>query len=403
VKIIARIIMIKEMLAEMLTKTITETIAIIRPKSFRAIAIVVLAVIFTGALHGGYLRFHGKGDLSQAQDQRTTTLKKATFAGGCFWCMEPPFEKLEGVVEVISGYSGGSLKNPTYHEVSSGKTGHIEAVQILYDPSKITYEELLDVFWKQIDPTDDGGQFADRGSQYKTAIFYHNDEQKKMAEASKLNLGKSGRFEKKIVTNIQKYNSFFPAEDYHQDYYETNSERYKSYKYYSGREGYLEGVWEDDMSPEVDKKLKDFEKPADKTLKEELTPLQYKVTQENGTEAAFRNEFWENKEEGIYVDIVSGEPLFSSRDKYASGCGWPSFTKPLEPENILEKNDRSHSMDRTEVRSKYADSHLGHVFPDGPKPTGLRYCINSAALRFIPKENLEKEGYGKYKVLFEDK
>lgn len=384
-------------------KTITKTIKEKRTKSLVAMAIVVHTIFFAGLLYGGYSRYLGKGDFSRPQDQMISSLKKATFAGGCFWCMEPPFEKLDGVLEVISGYSGGMLKNPTYKEVTSGKTGHIEAVQILYDPSKITYGELLDVFWKQIDPTDEGGQFADRGSQYRTAIFYHNDKQKKVAEASKLNLEESGRHEKKIVTKIQKYNSFYPAEDYHQDYYQTNSERFKSYKYHSGREGYLKGVWEDEMSPEIDKKLEGFEKPTDKALKEMLNPLQYQVTQKNGTERAFRNEYWDNKKEGIYVDVVSGEPLFSSLDKYASGCGWPSFTKLIEPENIVEKNDQSHSMDRTEVRSKYADSHLGHVFPDGPKPTGLRYCINSAALRFIPVDDLEKEGYGKYKVLFEDK
>ncbi|HHO75514.1 MAG TPA: peptide-methionine (S)-S-oxide reductase [Deltaproteobacteria bacterium] len=330
-----------------------------------------------------------------------SSLEEATFAGGCFWCMEPPFEDLEGVQEVISGYTGGSKKDPTYEEVCAGNTGHAEAIRILYDPSKITYTQLLDVFWKQIDPTDSAGQFVDRGSQYRTSIFYHNDEQKRLAEQSRKKLDSSGIYKKPVVTEIVKASVFYPAEQYHQDYHRKNPARYRIYSSNSGRENFLRHTWDLQNNKDIQPVGKgSYIKPHKEELKECLTPLQYGVTQEEETEMPFANEYWDNKRQGIYVDIVSGEVLFSSLDKYDSGTGWPSFTRPLERENIVEKPDNSLFAKRTEVRSRIADSHLGHVFTDGPGPTGLRYCMNSAAMRFIPLEDMEKQGYSEYLHLF---
>src|SRR5438132_9627 len=323
-------------------------------------------VVASLLLAGGALA--ALGGTAGAQEHAT-----ATFAGGCFWCMQPPFEKLAGVVSTTVGYTGGHTKNPTYEEVSAGGTGHAESVEIVYDPGKIGYAKLLDVVWHNVDPLRPEAPFCDHGHQYRTAIFYHDDTQRRLAEESKQRLAQ--RFGRPIATEIVAATTFYPAEEYHQRYHEKNPVRYKFYRWNCGRDARLKELWGDEAPAAEAQSMPTkgwnpvtFKKPDDPALRKSLDPMQYKVTQQEGTEPPFHNEYWDNHRPGIYVDVVSGEPVFSSLDKYESGTGWPSFTRPLEPGNIREREDRRLFTSRTEIRSAHADSHLGPVFDAGPAP-----------------------------------
>jgi|694.fasta_scaffold00125_61 peptide methionine sulfoxide reductase msrA/msrB len=348
-------------------------------------------------------------------------------AGGCFWCVESDLEKLDGVIEVVSGYTGGKSANPTYENYAN--RGHREAVLVTFDPKKITYAGVLEYFLKHIDPIDRGGSFIDRGPQYRAAIYYQTGEQKKEAERVIRGIEGLGVLRKPISIPLLPAGRFWLAEPKHQDYHRTNETAYGTYRQGCGRDDYVRKTWGDrakllelpgarpdaepknerDESPAPDARQEepmeesgkprwvDFRKPPVKELKQRLSPLQFRVTQSNATEDPFRNPYWNNHEQGIYVDIVSGEPLFASADKFDSGTGWPSFVRPIDPEGLVYKEDYELGQPRIEVRSKWADSHLGHVFQDGPPQRGgLRYCINSASLRFVPKASMQQEGYEAY-------
>ncbi|MDO7908712.1 peptide-methionine (S)-S-oxide reductase MsrA [Paenibacillus sp. JX-17] len=304
-------------------------------------------------------------------EQQKTGSELATFAGGCFWCMVKPFDELPGIRSIVSGYTGGHTDNPTYEEVGTETTGHREAVQIEFDPGIFSYRRLLDIYWQLIDPTDEGGQFMDRGYSYGTAIYVHNEVQRTEAEASKRELQDSGRFKKKMVTEIIPAGPFYPAEELHQNYYKTHRYHYNQYVEESGRLDFTERHW---------KGKKDRQK-----LQRQLTPLQWQVTQEQMDEPAFANEYWNNDQDGIYVDIISGDPLFSTRDQVDAGTGLPAFRRPLHDGLITKKADLRNGLTRTAIFSRLSGAYLGHVFFDTAQPGGQHYQVNSAALRFVPE------------------
>jgi peptide methionine sulfoxide reductase msrA/msrB len=336
--------------------------------------------------------------------------KTMLVAGGCFWCVEADLEKLPGVISVVSGYAGGTTENPTYQNYGAG--GHREVVEVTYDSSVVTYEEILIYALKHMDPTDGAGSFGDRGVYYSPAFYFATDEEKQIINNLIKDIDENGPYDKPLAVAVEPTTEFYQAEDFHQDYYKgtLSSVKYKYYRNASGRDKFIEKYWGKDTGPElswrkeevnskptINMSWENYVKPSAEELKNQLSELAYKVTQEEGTERSFTSPYDKFWEEGIYVDILSGEPLFSSKDKFDSSTGWPSFVKPITPEAVTEHEDNTFFSRRVEIRSAIADNHLGHVFSDGPRDRGgLRYCMNGVALKFIPKAQMAELGYADY-------
>lgn len=402
-------------------------------KVFGALIILVGVAVLTGydkkietlILNSGYgatiqledsliERFAPKNQSVEGASSMKGSYETITLAGGCFWCTEAYFQEEEGIIDAVSGYAGGDESNASYLSVAKGTTKHREAVQIIYDPSVISTEKVLDIYWSHIDPTNTEGQFADKGFQYTSAIFYQNEEQEAVARDAKIRLEKSSLFNKPVATEILPFTTFFKAEEYHQDYYKKASDHYERYKKGSGRAGFVEETWAKDaaiqflqseqakttVKNETSKKRDyDYTEEEIAEMLKNLDPLAYHVVAEGGTESPFNNAYWNNKADGIYVDKVTGKPLFSSTHKYDSGTGWPSFWRTIDDDSVTMHEDNSLSTTRTEIRSDAG--HVGHLFLDGPKEEGgRRFCTNSASLKFVPKEDMKKNGYEKYLYLF---
>ena len=362
-------------------------------KQLGILAVVIAASMIFTACQGGNVM----ADTTQTTNIPSTAapqidkdnLSEIWLAGGCFWGIEEYFSRIEGVYDVTSGYANGKTEDPSYQEVIRG-SGHAETVHILYDPKILDLDTLLDYYFRVIEPTVLNRQGNDVGEQYRTGIYYKNESD--LAVIQEVIKREQENYEEPIVTEVLPLDNFYLAEEYHQDYLKKNPNGYCHVDF---------GVL--DEGPEIRVNPANYSKPSDEVLKATLTDAQYRVTQLNETERAFTNEYFDNHDPGLYVDVATGEPLFTSTDKYDSGCGWPSFVAPIDPDVIVEKTDESFGMVRTEVRSRVGDSHLGHVFNDGPPDRGgLRYCINSASIKFIPLEEMEDAGYGKFIPLIEE-
>lgn len=311
--------------------------------------------------------------------------KEIYLAGGCFWGTEKYLKQIKGVLKTEVGYANGNTLKPSYEDVCYNDTGHAETVKVVYNSNEINLTEILDFFYLSIDPISINRQGMDIGVQYRTGIYYVEKEDESSIKNSIEQLQK--QYNEKIAIEVKPLENYWKAEEYHQDYLDKNPKGYCHINFKK-------------ITKELEKKKntivkKELYRPAQKERLKKLNSLQYDVTQRNATEPPFQNEYWDCFKKGIYVDITTGEPLFSSQDKFESGCGWPSFSKPIDPSVIKEFDDISFDMIRTEVRSRVGNAHLGHVFEDGPyEKGGLRYCINSASLKFIPIEQMEEEGYG---------
>lgn len=337
---------------------------------------------------GGNEDNRGAAEMEKKPTAAASGLRDVYFAGGCFWGVEEYFSRIPGVLEVTVGYANGEKENPTYQEVCSGRTGHAETARVRYDPKAVSLQTLAEQFFRIIDPISVNRQGNDVGSQYRTGLYYINDEDEKVLASVMAEVQKE--YDEPLAVELAPLKNYYPAEEQHQDYLRKNPGGYCHISFDSLKDLPRNKTGAVDPGK--------YAKPSGEELKKLLTPEEYAVTQEAATERAFSGVLWDRKEPGIYVDVATGEPLFSSADKFDSGCGWPSFTKPIDPAVITEHEDAGYGIKRIEARSRVGDSHLGHVFDDGPEDKGgLRYCINSAAIRFIPYGEMDERGYGEFK------
>lgn len=354
-----------------------------RTMSMWAVLVLMVAAVFVGAVVRASATGRGTGDVSGAREEvermRTEDRREIFLAGGCFWGVEGYFQRIPGVLETEVGYANGKVPETNYRWLA--RTGHAETVRVVYDGNQVRLQEILEHYFRIIDPTSLNRQGNDVGTQYRTGIYYKDPGME--PEIRAFVTAKQREYSRPVVVEVEPLEHFVVGEEYHQEYLKKNP-----YGYCHVDLG---------LASEPLYERRGFTKPSDEELKKKLTPLQYDVTQHEATERPFTSAFDSFDERGIYVDVVSGEPLFSSSDKYDAGCGWPSFTRPITGGVVEYRRDASLGMERVEVRSVIGGSHLGHVFEDGPKDRGgLRYCINGASLRFIPLEEMEREGYGEY-------